>query len=76
MKFQVTILPLRHKGEDRIQVHFSHDNSLIVRLMEIPDCQWSQTRHCWHVPYTTEVYLHLANRYNREIRSPLEDLDL
>jgi integrase/recombinase XerD len=46
----ITVKKCIHKEEKRLRLLFSYDEELIDRVQSIPDCRWSETMHCWHIP--------------------------
>jgi integrase/recombinase XerD len=42
--------PIKHKGENRIAVHFKKDVSAIRRMKALPGARWSATKKVWHLP--------------------------
>jgi len=40
-----------HKGSRRIKLTFPFDAMIEDRIRTIDGCRWSQTMHCWHLPY-------------------------
>ena len=55
----IRLIPCIHKGEKRLRLVFHYDRELIDFIRTIPDCRWSTTMHCWHVPDNekSRVYL-------------------
>lgn len=51
--------PVVHRKEKRIKLIFSYNSKLIEEVKKIPGVKWSQTMHCWHIPYTKEAYITL-----------------
>lgn len=52
-----------HRGENRIQVVFPHDDALTERLKIIDDTKWSKTLRSWHIPYTKAAYNQLIKLF-------------
>jgi integrase/recombinase XerD len=50
MSRQITIEPMRHKGEDRVKLIFPYDDVLLGMVKKIPGSAWSRTMKCWHIP--------------------------
>ncbi len=61
----------RHRGEQRLKLIFSYDPELIKQVRKIPDCRWSATMKCWHVPDSTRVLTAL-----KEVQQRSTDLSL
>jgi len=40
-----------HRGSRRIKLTFAYDAIIEDRIRTINGCRWSQTMHCWHLPY-------------------------
>jgi len=66
------IKEIRHRGENRLAIHFKHDTSLIDLVKTIPGCKWSQTLKCWYVPNTneskkllSELFPEMYNKFNK-----------
>lgn len=49
-----------HKNENRLQLRFPFDESIIAQIKTLPNSRWSQTLKAWHVPDTTECKVELA----------------
>ncbi len=52
-----------HRGETRIKVHFKKSDFLISIIKAIPNRKWSQTKKCWHLPYSKESFIQLRQAY-------------
>lgn len=39
-----------HREENRIGIYFPIDTEITRLVRKLPDCQWSNTHKCWHVP--------------------------
>ena len=52
MKWQARLV--KHKGQDRIAVHFEKNAEWIARIKKLEDARWSATLKAWHVPATEE----------------------
>jgi integrase/recombinase XerD len=55
MTRQITIEPMRHKGEYRVKLIFPYDDVLIGMVKKIPGSTWSRTMKCWHVADEPEI---------------------
>ena len=56
----VYIKKVQHKGQDRISLTFEYDINLIDKVKKLPDCNWSQTMRCWHMPYRDDYREYLS----------------
>ncbi|MFK8009216.1 MAG: tyrosine-type recombinase/integrase [Saprospiraceae bacterium] len=45
-----------HRGETRIKVQFDRSDNFISIIKSIPHRRWSQTKRCWHLPYSKESF--------------------
>jgi len=61
----VRVIACSHKGKKRLRLSFHYDVDLIDKVRVIPDCQWSETMHCWHVP-DDEVSRKMLSVFNLE----------
>jgi integrase/recombinase XerD len=48
----IKVIPCLHRDKKRLKLVFHFDMELIDKVRAIPDCLWSETMHCWHVPDT------------------------
>jgi integrase/recombinase XerD len=53
-KKTIAVKTCMHKGEKRMQLRFNYDEELLDRLLTIPGCRWSETMHCWHIPFRND----------------------
>jgi len=44
-----------HYGKNRIALKFPYDIELIAAVKSLPDCRWSATLSCWHLPDSMNV---------------------
>ena len=42
--------PIKHKGSNRIAIHFPNSAQLNQRIKKIADAKWSTTLSAWHIP--------------------------
>jgi integrase/recombinase XerD len=61
----LTTKVVEHNGSKRIKLLFAYDDKLLDLIRNIKGCKWSQTMHCWHIPYNAS--------YNYELKSILGD---
>ena len=45
-----------HRGAERIKIIFYPNKAIQQKLKQIPDCKWSQTHRCWHIPYSKSSF--------------------
>lgn len=57
----IYLTKINHRGEPRIKVHFARSQDLISRIRSIQGRKWSQTKRCWHLPYSSQSFLALKN---------------
>jgi integrase/recombinase XerD len=62
-----------HKGCRRIKLKFSYDEKIEDRIRAIDGCQWSQTMHCWHLPYD-ENSIEEMGRMKTEMKLEIPEL--
>lgn|GEM_PF-62605 len=48
--------PIHHRGEKRIKVEMPFEKDAIAKIKTVEGRRWSQTKKCWHVPYTRDAY--------------------
>ncbi len=53
---KVQLTKIEHRGQVRIKVDFPYDPTTILLIKSINGYKWSQTKKCWHLPYTKESY--------------------
>lgn len=58
---------INHRGEYRIALQLSYDKEKINKVKQIPGRKWSQTKNCWHIPYTTEAFKALKDIFGEVI---------
>jgi len=51
----VSLKPARHKNAEVIKVVFEKDESILQALRQSGKIRWSQTMHCWYLPYSDTV---------------------
>ena len=52
-----------HRGEKRLFLKFSIDQSITEKLKKIADCRWSQTEKAWHVEASSTVFEKLKEAF-------------
>ncbi len=40
-----------HNNQHRVKLIFDYDAAIIESIKKLKGCRWSQTMHCWHIPY-------------------------
>ncbi len=58
--FQVRVIPILHYGEKRLRMQFPYNEKVLDLIQKVPDCRWSATMHCWHVPDSEESVKHIS----------------
>lgn len=56
MSKTITIERIQHKGEDRIKVLIPNELDYKNKIKSIAGRKWSQTKKCWHVPYSKAAF--------------------
>lgn len=56
-------LPLIHKGNQRIRIDFSFNTKIVQMLKQLKDCKWSETKKCWHIPWSKIEFTELKNLF-------------
>jgi len=71
---------IHHRGEDRLKLEFSYDQSLIRQIKQIAGATWSATHKSWHVPFTDSVLKEVKKLFpeielpaEKSEKSPIED---
>lgn len=57
---------INHKGEIRIQLQFDRNYDFINKIKSIHGRRWSQTKKCWHLPYSSESLENLKLKFGEE----------
>ena len=57
---------IEHRGQSRIQILFEKNPSLISKIKSIEGRKWSQTKRCWHLPYSTNSFQQLKLVFGKE----------
>lgn len=74
-KPEIIIEPVIHKREKRLKLLFRYDLALIQIIRNIDGRKWSETMHCWHIPYSEDyikkINLRLGAKYS--IKYPEDD---
>ena len=52
----VLVRKIFHRGENRIGLFFPYDQGLIAQIKKLKEARYSQTYHCWHMPYDKKSY--------------------
>ncbi len=55
---------MEHKGAVRIRVDFPYNAQTIQAIKQLPTAKWSQSKKCWHLPYSNEVYALLQAHFD------------
>ena len=56
----VYIKEVRHREQRRIKLVFKYSEGLIEKIRKLPDCRWSRTMKCWHMPYRDDYREYLS----------------
>jgi len=51
---------VRHREQRRIKLMFKYSEGLIEKIRKLPDCKWSRTMKCWHMPYRNDYREYLS----------------
>ncbi|MEM6965934.1 MAG: hypothetical protein AAF573_14295, partial [Bacteroidota bacterium] len=62
----IKLAKIQHRGETRIQVLFEKNRTLIAKIKSIEGRQWSQTKRCWHLPYSKAAFKKLKAVFGEE----------
>ncbi len=52
----LSIEKINHRGEIRIAIKLPYGAIYVEKIRQIPGRKWSQTRKCWHIPYTPQAF--------------------
>ena len=63
---QIFLSKIEHRGQPRIQILFDKDHTLISKIKSIEGRKWSQTKRCWHLPYSTDSLQQLKIVFGEE----------
>ena len=66
---KVQLTKIEHRGQVRIQVAFPYDPVIISTIKRIDGYKWSQSKKCWHLPYTKESYALLQKYFDLSLSS-------
>lgn len=69
---QLSIKKITHRGETRIAIHFPKGSYNREKIKSITGRKWSQTRTCWHIPYTTRAFQQLKELFGDVIINTTE----
>jgi len=58
----ITASPVTHRNEKRVRLDFRYHYPLVEIIKTIPQCRWSATMGCWHIPYS-ENYMNYLNNF-------------
>lgn len=61
---RATVENITHKGEQRIKVVFAYDETIKENIKKIKDARWSQSKRCWHIPYSKAAYAALQQVFD------------
>jgi site-specific recombinase XerD len=68
-KPHATLSPLSHRGAQYIKVDIPNNDTAKTLIRQVTGRKWSQTHHCWYVPYTAEAYRQLKELFEVSIAS-------
>lgn len=63
----VNIEKINHRGAIRIAIKVPYGTEYIDKIKQIPGRKWSQTRKCWHIPYTPQAFRQLKSIFGEVI---------
>lgn len=75
-KITIKISPIEHRGKKRIKVTMKWEVKAIELIKKVKGRLWSQTKGCWHVPYTTEAYEELKGLFEVHIEEAKTEEEL
>ena len=52
-----------HKGEQRIKVIIPNEDRAKTLIKQVTGRRWSQSKGCWHVPYTKVAFQELKELF-------------
>jgi site-specific recombinase XerD len=61
----IRVAPVFHKGAHRIKLVFGFNNDMANLIRNIPDCRYSNTMKCWHIPFQ-ENYFQFLNKFFKD----------
>lgn len=59
MSKPITIEKIKHRGENRIKVLIPNELAFRQKIKSITGRRWSQTKKCWHIPYSNAAFAEL-----------------
>lgn len=62
----IKIQKIEHRSEERIRLDFEQSNAVVQKIKQIDGRKWSQTKKCWHIPYTKAAYQSLVELFGKE----------
>lgn len=64
---KVHISPIIHYDEKRIKLLYHYKNGDVIDTLvrELPGRRWSETKKCWHIPYTDNYKKYLTGYFNK-----------
>jgi hypothetical protein len=71
-QLEAQLSKIEHQGEQRIKVEIPFDKEAIHLLKKIPNRRWSQSKQCWHLPYTKESFEALKSVFKVSFESKNE----
>ncbi len=60
---KITLSKIEHNGKNRIRIDFPYDTEIIQAIKLIEESRWSQTKKCWHVPYSKKSHTLLQKKF-------------
>ncbi len=56
MSEAIQVESMMHKGEKRIKLNLPYRHDYIERVKQLNGRKWSQSKKCWHIPYSRESF--------------------
>lgn len=63
----LSIEKINHKGAQRIAIRLPYTAVNLEKIKSINGRRWSQSKKCWHIPYTTQAFQSLKELFGEVI---------
>ena len=67
MKKTVQLQAIEHRGEQRIKVLMPNREDYKTLIKQVKGRKWSQTKRCWHLPYTKAAFQQVQELFDEVI---------
>ena len=67
MKKTVQLQAIEHRGEQRIKVLMPNREDYKTLIKQIKGRKWSQTKRCWHLPFTKAAFQQVQELFDEVI---------